>query len=264
MTRVSGKYIIKAPCCGALLATPAYSYINLMAWEYWTDGYADGSLAPGGDGLRRCVCGRCFLLRTALHIKTICTLKPRAPAGWENRKDTWWSRLLRRESRDHILERYDTRSDAEIDAEQQSIPPSPGYVRDSELLALIDSDVGDDGVMETTRRLYWRHLNDPFREVYRAFREAHKGEVDTSGDSATFPEYLPSAEQTRNMEELVTLLEAAASPKWLDLAELYRELGDMVAATRALTQMSGKQERLHFVVEKLVSLKVRGPVKFNY
>jgi hypothetical protein len=37
MTRVSGTNIIKAPCCGALLATPAYSSINFMAWEYWTD-----------------------------------------------------------------------------------------------------------------------------------------------------------------------------------------------------------------------------------
>ena len=169
-----------------------------------------------------------------------------------------------RESREQILERYDTRSAVVIEAEQQSIPPFPEYVRDSELLALIDSDVGDDGVMETARRLYWRHLNDPFREVYRAFREAHKGEVDAKGDSATFPEYAPSEEQTRNMEQIVKLLEASASPKWLELAELYRELGDMDAATRSLSHITGEQERLHFVIEKLVSLKVRGPVKFNY
>lgn len=235
-----------------------------MAWEYWTDGYADASLAPGGDGLRRCKCGRCFLLRTAQHVTTIRTPKHPAPVGWESRKDTWWSRLLGRESREQILERYDTRSAAEIDAEKQSIPPRPEYVKDSELLALIDSDVGDDGVMETARRLYWRHLNDPFREVYRAFREAHKGEVDAKGDSATFPEYAPSAEQTRNMEQIVKLQEASASPKWLELAELYRELGDMDAATRSLSHITGEQERLHFVIEKLVSLKVRGPVKFNY
>lgn len=30
------------------------------------------------------------------------------------------------------------------------------------------------------------------------------------------------------------------------------------------SRITGEQERLHFVVEKLVSLNVRGPVKFNY
>ena len=169
-----------------------------------------------------------------------------------------------RESREQIHYRYDIRSVAEIEAEQQSIPPRPEYVKDSELLLLINSHVGDDGVVETARRLYWRHLNDSFHEVYRAFREAHKGEVDAKEDSATFPEYLPSAEQTENMEQLVKLLGTSAKPNWLELAELYRELGDMDAAARALSHITGEQERLHFVVEKLVSLKVRGPVKFNY
>ena len=179
-----------------------------------------------------------FLLQTAQHVATIRTPKPLAPVGWESKKDTWWSRLLGRESREQMLERYDTRSAAEIDAEQQSIPPSPEYVKNSELLALIDSDVGDDGVIETARRLYWRHLNDPFRAVYRTFRAAQKGEVDAEGDSATFPEYVPSAEQTRNMEQLVKLLEASASPQWLELAELYRELGGH-ECRHAVTSVTG-------------------------
>lgn len=83
--------------CSALLATPTYSSINFMAWEYWTDGYADGSLAQGGDGLRRCICGRCFMLANAHHVKTIRTPKPPAPEGWASRKDYWWSRLMGRE-----------------------------------------------------------------------------------------------------------------------------------------------------------------------
>lgn len=169
-----------------------------------------------------------------------------------------------RESREQILDRYDVRPVADIEADQQSTPASASYVSNSELRALIDSVGIDDFVAETARRLYWRYLNEPFREVYRAFRETHKGEVDAKGNSATFPEYLPTAEQTQNMEKLVMLLNAASCPKWLEIAELYRELGDMDAATRALSHITGEQERLHFVVEKLVSLKVRGPVKFKY
>jgi hypothetical protein len=264
MTRVSGTNIIRTPCCAAELSTPAYSSLNFMAWEYWTDGYADASLAPGGEGLRRCICGRCFLLAMAQRVKTIPTPKPPAPIGWESRRDNWWSRLLGRESRAQILENYDTRLASDIETEQRSMPPSPEYVRDSELLALIDSGVADDGVMETARRLYWRHLNEPFREIYRAFRESHKGEVDAVGESATFPEYLASSEQTWNMEQLVKLIEGSANPNWLELAELHREMGDMNAASRALGHIAGEQQRLHYVVEKLVALKVRCPVRFNY
>ena len=52
MTRVAGTRVIKTPCCGTLMGTPAYSSANLMASEYWTDGYDHLSLAPYGDGLR--------------------------------------------------------------------------------------------------------------------------------------------------------------------------------------------------------------------
>jgi hypothetical protein len=264
MTRVSGTNIIKAPCCGALLATPAYSSINFTAWEYWTDGYTHGSLAPGGEWLRRCLCGRCFLLGSAERVRTIRERRPLAPDGWENRKDNWWSRFLGRETRQEIMDRYDIRPPSEIEAEQRSIPASPKYVADSELRALIDSDVADLQITKVARRLYWRHLNQPFREVYRTFREAHKEEAGPDGNSATFPDYLPSPEQTSNMEQLVKLLETAADPDWLELAELYRELGDMDAARTALSHIAGEQQRLHFVIDKLVSLNVRAPVRFFY
>ena len=169
-----------------------------------------------------------------------------------------------RESLAQILVRYDTRPDEVIEAEQKSIPPHPEYVSDTELLALINSADVDSDVMQVARRLYWRHLNHPFREVYRAFRETHKGEVDAEGNSATFPEFVPSDEQRANMEQLVQLQWASARQDWLELAELYRELGDMEAAARALSNITGEKERMHFVIDKLVSLNVRGPVKFNY
>ncbi len=57
------------------------------------------------------------------------------------------------------------------------------------------------------------------------------------------------------------LLEASAKPNWLELAELYRELGDMDSAQRSLNSVTGKQQRLHFVIGKLVTFKARGPVR---
>lgn len=263
MTRISGTDIIKSPCCGALMSTPAYSSINFMAWEYWTDGWTDGRLAPAGDGLRRCVCGRCFLVYEAERVRKIWSPKPLAPSGWESRKDNWWTRLMGRETREQILERYDTRPAAEIDAEQRSIPPSPKYVNDSDLYALITAGLSNLKIEKVVRRLYWRYLNEPIRETYRKFREANK-DVDAAGHSATFPDFQPTPGQIENMLRLIELNQATESPDWLEIAELYRELGDMDAARHALSQITGEQQRLHFVIEKLIVLNARCPVRFNY
>ena len=263
MTRVSGTNIIKAPCCGALMSTPCYSSINFSAWEYWTDGCSDGNLAPAGEGLRRCVCGQFFLISAAEYVRTIRSPKPPAPAGWESRKDNWWTRLLGRKTREQVLARCDTRPDAEIHFEQSSIPPSPGYFKEADLLSLINGGLPDLEVEKVVRRLYWRYLNAPSREIYRKFREAHK-DVDAAGDSSTFPDFQPSPEQTENMLRLIELLNVSEKPDWLEVAELYRELGDMAAARNALSQMTGEPQRWHFVIRKLTSLGVRCPVRFNY
>ncbi len=263
MTRVSGTNIIKSPCCGALMGTPAYSSINFRAWEYWTDGHADGSLTPSGGGLRRCLCGQCFLLSTADHVGKIWKLKPPAPPGWERRKDNWWNRLWGRETREQIYEHYDIRPAAEIDAEQRSIPPSPEHVDGSELAALISGGLADLQVEEVVRRLYWRHLNAPIRETYRTFRENNK-DVDAAGNSSAFPDFHPTPEQTENMLRLIELIKASEAPGWLELAELYRELGDMDAASHALSCITGEKETLHDMSEKLIALNARCPVRFSY
>ncbi len=263
MTRVSGTNIIKSPCCGALMSTPAYSSINFRAWEYWTDGHADGSLAPSGEGLRRCLCGQCFLLSTADHVRKIWKLKPPAPRGWERRKDNWWNRLLGRETLVQIYERYDIRPAAEIDAEQRSIPPSPEYVNNSELAALISGGLPDLQVEKVVRRLYWRYLNAPIRETYRNFRESNK-DVDAAGESSTFPDFHPTPEQAENMLRLIELIKASEAPAWLELAELYRELGDMDAASHALSCITGEKKTLHDMIEKLIVRNARCPVRFSY
>ena len=233
-----------------------------MAWECWTDGHDDGSLAPQDGGLRRCLCGRYFLIGDAMRVRTIFNQKPAPPKGWEGWKDNWWSRFLGRPGRQEILERYDIRPIEVIEAEQRSIPPGSEYVTCAELRSLIDSNVADARIMEIARRRYWRFLNEPFREVYRNFRETHK-EVGADGNSITFPDFSPSSEQTQNMAALVKLLTVPGRPVSLELAELYRELGDMEAAEQALNGISGEKEKLHLAIEKLVALKVRCSVRLT-
>lgn len=71
MTSVSGYNIYKTACCGLHYKTIRYRSINFMAWEYWTDGYRDGSLMPNDHGLRKCKCGNFFILRELQHTAQV-------------------------------------------------------------------------------------------------------------------------------------------------------------------------------------------------
>jgi hypothetical protein len=44
--------------------------MNFMAFEYWTDGWRDGSLMPNDEGLRRCKCGQYVLVRDMVAVDT--------------------------------------------------------------------------------------------------------------------------------------------------------------------------------------------------
>ncbi len=70
MTIVRGVRILAAPCCGARYAFPRYVSMNFSAFEYWTDGWRDGSLMPNDEGRRHCNCGRFVLLKDFVEIAT--------------------------------------------------------------------------------------------------------------------------------------------------------------------------------------------------
>jgi hypothetical protein len=105
------------------------------------------------------------------------------------------------------------------------------------------------------RRRLWQYLNDPFREVYRQHKEA---------SPATLPPYEPSYEQKENMLKLAYLLEDAYGTPWLEVAELCREVGDMDAASKALTHTGKSDETLSGVVRQLVEMNYSGPARFRY
>lgn len=44
--------------------------MNFMAFEYWTDGWRDGSLMPNDEGLRQCKCGQYALVRDMVAVET--------------------------------------------------------------------------------------------------------------------------------------------------------------------------------------------------
>ncbi len=125
------------------------------------------------------------------------------------------------------------------------------------------------------RRQYWMHLNDPYRELYRAHRKAedqaaqekwdaewHAANPDQRSawrkvtdrllrkmpaapppmDTRPFsaPPYQPSSIQVHNMERLLELIlensHEPYGPDMLEVTELYRELGRFEEASAALSQ----------------------------
>ena len=70
MTMVRGVRILAATCCGAQYALPNYMSMNFSAFEFWTDGWRDGSLMPNDEGLRRCQCGQFVLLKNLVEVST--------------------------------------------------------------------------------------------------------------------------------------------------------------------------------------------------
>jgi hypothetical protein len=119
------------------------------------------------------------------------------------------------------------------------------------------------------RRDYWRHLNDEYRTLYRAQRDAEEAESDTRwleewratltfwqrliqrikktqppappasfNRPLTIPPFTPNTEQLDNMMRLLTLILAGSAEDawidWLEVAELYREQGLFQEAQDAL------------------------------
>jgi hypothetical protein len=255
MTRTSGDRVIQTRCCGVLLRTPSYSSINFSANEQWTDGRVVGSLFENGGGLRRCTCGKYFLLSDATTLRVIEKQKPRAPKNWDCKSASWWHRLWGFPTREHILQTYDTRDPALLDEEENQLPPRAIHIADSELAEVISSPTLPNQVEITARRRYWRFLNDSYRSVYRHAREK---------DQDAIPSYEPTLQQRQNMERLLSLLETQTTKDWVEIAELLRQLGELTAAKNALKFAQTSQTNDVSLQNQLISQGVRAPVRFRH
>ena len=87
MTRVAGHRILRARCCGATFAERNYSSMNYSGAEFWTDGRIFAPLVPNDDGVRRCVCGRYFLIRNTDQIAVLPTAAIISPPDAAQRVD---------------------------------------------------------------------------------------------------------------------------------------------------------------------------------
>ena len=256
MTRIAGTNIIKAPCCGALYSTTAFASINFMASEHWTDGATENSLSQSDGGLRRCTCGGYFLSGYAKRVGFIPKNTGQQPEQSEYSITKIFDKIGK------LLIAEDTAKPQTIRklptqwaANETVIPPKAQSVTGAAIAKLLDSKPNDNNLQIQARRLYWRHLNNQFRDEYRTYKEVHKD---------SFPAYAPSAAQINNMEHLAALLEDHDMVDELVLGELYREMGQPLKARAKLAKVDKDDQKLCAMQLSLLENGYSGPARFKY
>jgi len=256
MTRVSGTNIIKAPCCGALYSTTAFASINFMASEHWTDGATENSLSQSDGGLRRCTCGGYFLSGYAERVGFI----PKNNGKQQKQTEYLIAKIFGKigklliaedKTKPHTVRKLPS----QCAANETVIPPKAQSVTGAAIAELLDSKPQDKNLSIQARRLYWRHLNNQFRDEYRAYRDINKD---------SFPAYAPSAAQMDNMEQLAALLEDRDMADELELGELYREMSQPLKARAKLAKVNEEEKKLCAMQLSLLESGYSGPYRFNY
>ena len=179
----------------------------------------------------------------------------------------------------------------------------PSYVSPSDL-PLAFQTAHSQEVELAARRAYWLFLNDPYREQYKAHREAEQAaheanwkdqwQVDhpyTRGvwkkffdtllfrkppsvppapiEPITFPPFEPTDAQKTNMLRLIELVQLS-SPKYrqdypVELVELYRELSMFDQAKQLIDGMSeANQDKLTKLLYELCEEEQAAPVRYKY
>ncbi len=247
MTRIAGTNIIKAPCCGALYSSTAFASINFMASEHWTDGATENSLSKSDGGLRRCTCGGYFLSGYAERVGFI----PKNNGKQQEQTEYSISKIFGKIGKLLIAE--DKAKPQTIHkppyqwaAYETVIPPKAQSVTGAAIAELLEAEPQDKNLLIQARRLYWRYLNDQFRDEYRAHREIHKD---------SFPAYAPSAAQMDNMGQLAELLEDHDMVDELELGELYREMGRPLKARAKLAKVNEDDRKLCAIQLTLLEMR---------
>ncbi len=256
MTRIAGTNIIKAPCCGALYSTTAFASINFMASEHWTDGATENSLSQSDGGLRRCACGGYFLSGYAERVGFIPKNTGQQPEQTEYSIAKIFGKIGKLLIAEDTAKPQTTRKlPSQWAANETDLPPKAQSVTGAAIAKLLDSKPQDKNLLIQARRLYWRHLNDQFRDEYRAYKEI---------DKDSFPAYAPSAAQMDNMEQLAALLEDHDMVDELELGELYREMGQPLKARAKLAKVSEDDQKLCEMQLSLLEKGYSGPARFRF
>lgn len=177
-------------------------------------------------------------------------------------------------------------------SEEEKQATQPAFqVNDEKLSSLLVLPLNED-IEIVVRRRYWRHLNDPYREIYRAHRKLVDDAVRQSNKGATtfwgtlsnklpgmspptpaavvpsskiftIPPHTPTAAQQENMQALMYLLLNSTTADPVEIAELHRELGDYDSALKAIEQFKQAEHTASKLIRQLIAEKVNEPMRYK-
>ena len=227
-----------------------------MASEHWTDGATENSLSQSDGELRRCTCGGYFLSGYAERVGFI----PKNTGQQPEQTEYSITKIFGKVGKLLIAEgkakpQTIRKPPSQWAANETVIPPKAQSVTGTAIAELLDSKPQDKNLLIQARRLYWRYLNNQFRDAYRAYRDINKD---------SFPAYAPSAAQMDNMEQLAELLEDHEMADELELGELYREMGQPLKARAKLAKVVEDDRKLSEMQLKLIEMGYQGPARFKY
>lgn len=183
--------------------------MNFMAWEYWTDGWRDGSLMPNDEGLRHCQCGMYLLTRDLIYIETV------------ERTDL---QAIDRINDDQLAECIANAPNDDIE-----IAARLEYWR------ILNHEYREKyrkhrEVEEADTQAKWEAKNPDRRTWWQKFRGQNPPLYKRPPDSPfTYPDFIPTSGQMNNMKRLNGLLlersGRGANIYTFQLAELNREMG---------------------------------------
>jgi len=182
-----------------------------------------------------------------------------------------------------------------LETAESSELPGIDSVPDEQLPECI-ATTDEDDVERAARLEYWRSLNHPYRDRYRAHREAEEAATQAAWEAAnpdrrtrwdkllgreapqyrrpagsplTYPPFEATPIQQENMTRLVTLLmatgEAQGGDLTLVLAELHRELGQFDAARAVLAMLPEDEASVTSrLIGELIDERHTGPVRYRF
>lgn len=238
MTRIRGKTIYEAECCGRQYAATSYASMNFMCSELWSDGWREGSLMPDSDGLWQCGCGQYHYWYQ--HMRQIglsaqsdlphLNLVPehRLPQCIEQTRGTpleVYARLAYWRSQNH---EYREAFYALREAQQ----------------LIAKRDESDWHLANPDTRTWWQKLKGKPAPAY----------PHAAPKPIAMPAFTPSALQVENMQQLCELLTADSDgdSDLLIVAELQRQLGQFSASLLTLQQVpEDRSDEIHALIRHL-------------
>lgn len=211
--------------------------MNFSAFEYWTDGWRDGSPMPNDEGLRRCKCGQFVLLKDMVEIATADT-----------------SDLPHL---DHVPDDLLTECITNAGNEDVEVAARLGYWRHLNH-SYRERYRQHRDAEEAATRAGWEAANPDRRTWWDKLRGREAPNYSRPpGSPFTYPAFEPTEEQFENMKRLSAILmewiKGSRKVHVLELADLYREQGRFEEAE--LIQTIGEDQ--HCVTSQLIGRLIK-------